>query len=342
MKCLTADEVLFSFLSVLSLLLLQVQATAYVEKRIQLYAYNQSDSVTSCQTGLINHSDRLVFWGSANFTGDSELLPTIGIEIQQKNSNFSQFCFIYPQNGCTENGNTPCYCENTTEAGIFHFFVNKTASTAYSHAKMRASLFYKNNSHIYSDEIHLPGIYDPSVSTKTKITINNQIIKVGPQECFVTIYRSEVTADYWCESDYSPCWLEVSLNDSVQAAQRNKSHVHFEAGHYVQNYSTITFKQSTCQFGANEKTTKCIILKEIHPDGTIHLRYVGYFFSVFVPMTFIAIFCYVAVRTKCWNHQTTLMSCFARLCRCGVNPQYQGKLWYERTPFGDKDGSEDI
>ncbi|KAK6964514.1 polymorphic transmembrane cluster 2 transmembrane protein 4, partial [Biomphalaria glabrata] len=344
MKCYSTHEVLFVALSILSLpgyLFGQDK----VEDKVLLYQYNQSDSVTSCQIGLIYQSDKLVVQGLANFSGENDLLSSISLEILKQNvSKFEPLCFVYPNKGCNGFDGLSCYCQNTTQADVFHFFVNQTAITAHSHAKLRAFLSYTNGSRISSNEIHLPGIYDPLESTKTRISVNGEKVESGPGECTVVIYRSQLSADYWCHSPYSPCWLEVSLNGSVQTPQQNTSHVHFEAGHYVQNYSLVIFKQSACRLGEHEKVIQCFVLKEIDHDSSKHLIYVGYFFAVFIPLTLVIVLCCVAIRVQCWRRNACLVSCFAKFFHQDIRPKsVQGqKFWAETTPFELNDGSDEF
>ncbi|KAK0066971.1 hypothetical protein Bpfe_003706 [Biomphalaria pfeifferi] len=386
MKCYSTHEVLFVALSILSLPR-YLFGQDKVENNVLLYQYNQSDSVTSCQIGLIYQSDKLVVQGLANFSGENDLLSSISLEILKQNvskfepigliyqsdklvvqglanfsgendllssisleilkqnvSKFEPLCFVYPNKGCNGFDGLPCYCQNTTQADVFHFFVNQTAITAHSHAKLRAFLSYTNGSRISSNEIHLPGIYDPVESTKTRISVNGEKVESGPGECTVVIYRSQLSADYWCHSPYSPCWLEVSLNGSVQTPQQNTSHVHFEAGHYVQNYSLVIFKQSACRLGEHEKVIQCFVLKEIDHDSSKHLIYVGYFFAVFIPLTLVIVLCCVAIRVQCWRRNACLVSCFAKFFHQDIRPKsVQGqKFWAETTPFELNDGSDEF
>ncbi|XP_059140624.1 uncharacterized protein LOC131928573 [Physella acuta] len=144
-----------------NVLIFLIYFTITAAQNITLYNYKQSDSVTSCFTGLIQERDRFVFHSDVDFkNASSDWSRIIGFQYKPPTStDYILFCLVDLRSVCSGIDGSKCYCNYTDTNGVYHIVIDATALIAFSNSSLRGYISYNFNTTSFSSSQVIPTIY---------------------------------------------------------------------------------------------------------------------------------------------------------------------------------------
>ncbi|CAL1529661.1 unnamed protein product [Lymnaea stagnalis] len=221
---------------------------AFTQGQTITLKYSAEESETSCTHGLIA-GDTVVFKVDVDYSDDPQL-KYVQIYINKKTSVFPNVKIYNIQEDCYIN-NTEC---KHTDASHVVITIKVDASKEYSGARIYVKVFTSESFEINSEYLHFPKIYDVS-DVSSRLIFNGKEISAIKDDHLLIVNETDVNIVYICESQVSPCLIEISTNISTEVVYGYGYAVYHHIYSKIHDTIVIT-KYGACRLDRNVKTIR--------------------------------------------------------------------------------------
>ncbi|CAL1532398.1 unnamed protein product [Lymnaea stagnalis] len=216
---------------------------------INLYKVKQEDIGSKCVHGLIS-GDSVVFKAVVDYSKDPQM-SYVQIYIKKttdalpttKEYNLQKDCYGVM---------TDC---RHIRSHIAEITITVIATKMYSAAKIYGKLITSNSEYIDSKYLHFPKIYDVS-DIKSTLIVNGKQLSTDVDKWVISVNVTEINIVCLCESQASPCLIEISTRDTTESVEGNGSAIYNTKVNQTQDIY-VTIKYGACTLDRAPTTIHC-------------------------------------------------------------------------------------
>ncbi|CAL1535051.1 unnamed protein product [Lymnaea stagnalis] len=218
---------------------------------ITLYDFQQEDCKSQCTDGLLTDTDIIVFKCTVDYSDDTQAKRVIFQKKKRFGNRFEFFDDCYIQDDCKNSK----YTKGTHVARyIINMTINVEAIQSLSRGQLRGNLYTSDDKHILSSERMIPFISDVGDAKGTLIVNGHTISTI--KVCRKNIPTAELNIVFLCESQVSPCLIEISTDDSNETSQ-GVGHATWNKKYISQTEVNVLIKYGACNLSGKFQTVSC-------------------------------------------------------------------------------------
>ncbi|CAL1545064.1 unnamed protein product [Lymnaea stagnalis] len=239
--------------------------------------FKESACETECNNGFLVSTDTCIYSCLVNLNYGYPKDAYVSILVQSKVKTSAEEIFsLEPFSDCRRYKKNSINKCAEIEANIFNISVLINAKLDYNAAEITCKMHIPGQEQSYRKVLNFPKIIDSKNGTG-KLKINGYLLN---ENHIISINGSNLTVEFDCSSEASPCVIEILTNDSyplIRSSNSIKYIMNINAGKYLH----LMVKYAACKLEEQYNTINCTILpilgqgrKVMQTDENLYLYYI--------------------------------------------------------------------
>ncbi|CAL1532400.1 unnamed protein product [Lymnaea stagnalis] len=237
-----------------SVLLMLLAYYEFMHAQTMQISHYRQHSETKCTEGLLS-GDIIIFKAEVDYREDPKM-KYVFIYIKKKMDILPDASVYNLQDDFTMN-RTCCQRMNTNRVIIT---IKMNVTKTYSDAKIYGRLITTKAKEIVSEFQHFPKIYDYS-DIDSVLNVNGKNISPKDDTCVISLDVPDVIIFFACQSQISPCLIEISSTDSTKLIQRNYSAAYITSKKKSKDID-VTIRYGACRLDKTPFVIRCTLKTE--------------------------------------------------------------------------------